>query len=146
MSKIVDNWPHTITCDRVYEMYSRMSCYLSSVWPGDMPPCIWNTALSLHVSLRVNWFNLESLGRIIREAGISFQRGQKERAYFFNSLQTFNVIGLNLKRPFRRLQNKVRIRHCDNFPRIIYNNTKKCVRHTRSIKNIRNSAIYWGFL
>ena len=27
--------------------------------------------------------------------------------------------------------------------RIIYNNTQKCVGHSRSIKNIRNSAIYW---
>ena len=27
--------------------------------------------------------------------------------------------------------------------RIIYNNTQKCVQHSRSIKNIRNSAIHW---
>ena len=27
--------------------------------------------------------------------------------------------------------------------RIIYNNTHKCVRHIRSIKNIRNSGIHW---
>ena len=34
----------------------------------------------------------------------------------FSSLETFNIIGLNLKRTCGRLQNKVRMRHCGNFP------------------------------
>ena len=54
---------------------------------------------------------------MIREVGIIFHSGQKEGAYFFNSLETFNIIGLNLKRTCRRLQNKVRMRRCGNFLR-----------------------------
>ena len=46
-----------------------------------------------------------NLHRLIREAAIIFQSGRKKRAYFFKSLETFNIIELNLKRTCRRLQN-----------------------------------------
>ena len=80
-----------------------------------------------------------------------FQSGRKKRAYFFNSLETFNTIELNLKRTCRRLQKKVRIRHCGNFPRTnqatntgLYKATRKNAFDTAEVlKKIRNSAIHW---
>ena len=72
-------------------------------------PILLYTVFSLMVLLRVNNF----INSIIREAGIIFQNGQLEHTRFFNSLETFNIIGLNLKRTFRRLW----IRHCGNFPK-----------------------------
>ena len=112
-------------------------------------------------------FQLGEFDRPYREAGIIFQSGRKKRAYFFNSLETFNIIGLNLKRTCRRLQNtnfkmqanilryyfkiQANIYKLWQLPknkpshqyRIIYNNTQKCVRHSISIKKSRNSAIHW---
>ena len=108
-----------------------------------------------------------NLHRLIREAAIIFQSGRKKRAYFFKSLETFNIIELNLKRTCRRLQNtnfKMQANILRYYFKIlaniyklwqlskskpsyqyrsIYNNTQKCIRHSRSIKNIRNPAIYW---
>ena len=80
-----------------------------------------------------------------------FQSGRKKRAYFFSSLETFNTIELNLKRTCRRLQKKVRIRHCGNFPRTkqatntgLYKATCKNAFDTAEVlKKIRNSAIHW---
>ena len=97
---------------------------------------IVNTAFSLIVFLPVNYSTSKF------QAGIIFQSGRKERAYFVNSLETFNIIGLKLKRACRRLQNTIlRCRKVHQY-RIIYNNPQICVRHSRTIKNIRNSAIH----
>ena len=99
------------------------------------------------------------------ETGIIFQSGRNKRAYFFNSLETFNILRLNLKRTCRRLQNTnfkmqeniLRYRqifiNCVDFPRTIqatstelYIRTSKNAFDTayvKRVKNIWNSAIHW---
>ena len=77
---------------------------------GHIAPCLIATVFPLTVSLRVinstcKFKRDNQRGGIIKEAGKIFQSTRKERAYFFNSLETSTTSGFNLKRTCRRLQN-----------------------------------------